>query len=167
MRLANSWLILACIAAAGGFAGADNALAQASDDRQAVDLQHETVTDTRGNSDVADEKVPAPAADVGRRAGQDRSDVGPIRWMAPESLSEKVVTAPADGAPAQDADSANAQTRDRDDEGRTDKSEAARARRIRGEPCGIPPVASDPSGVAAGAVSTPGASATTQGCGNP
>lgn len=160
MRLAHSWFIMACIAATVGLAGADNALAQASIDRQAVKQavvrEPETLTESRDNRDAAAEEASA-AADVAPEAGQDRSNVGPIRWMAPESLSEKAVAAP-------DAAASHAQTRDRDDEGRT---QAAGARRILGEPCGIPPVASDPTVVAGGAVSTPGAIAATQGCGDP
>lgn len=159
-------LLSAVLAASGAYAGQES-----TDQTGAGRLQSPGPT-----SDGVEEAEPQDAVDVrddSAETASERRDVqvdkfnvrqefGPTqgsrtRWMAPEAISEKraaVATAPQGGENA-------GQNRAGDDSGKTDKSDAARARKKRVEPCPLPAGGSDPASTAAGA------SAANPGCGNP
>lgn len=157
MRLATSTLILACIVAFG----AEFAEAQAQSDRSASEA-----TDARTAPALTSAEAPARPAesDAVSDTGDDRSNIGPVRWMAPEALNKSAESA----APGPGDEEGEPQTRESGDDGRTDKSQAARARRINSEPCPLPqPDGSDPASTAAGAASAGASGGAAQGCGNP
>ena len=124
----------------------------------------------RPNQDIRNDET-AERADNERFAvredfGQAAAPRERTRWTAPDAIRERAATKTAAVDPTGDDRGTTGQTRARDDEGRTDKNDAARTM----QPCAVNGVEASVAASASG--STPGAAATAaggaiqQGCAN-